>query len=101
MSQPNQDVHPVRRRAGYLSALSKLYKSVQRLIEVEGPTEDALALQEKLHERYAKYLESHEVALASVPERELSLKASHIDIENRQRETAENLQMYIDHRPRI
>ena len=69
MSQKGINVHPVRRRAGYLSALSKLYKSVQRLIETDGTTEDALQLQEKLNDRYTKYLESHETALASVPER--------------------------------
>ena len=86
------NVHPVRRRAGYLSALSKLYKSVQRLIDTEGTTEDALELQDKLHDRYTKYLENHEVALASVPEREVSLSASHIDIEARHREAVEFLQ---------
>ena len=90
------NVHPVRRRAGYLSALSKLYKSIQRLIDMEGSTEDALELQEKLNVRYAKYLESHETALASQPEREVSLNESHLDIEKRHREAAELLQTYLD-----
>ena len=63
MSQPKPDVHPVRRRAGLLSALSKLYTTVRRFIDSGGATEDALDLQQKLHERYATYLESHETAL--------------------------------------
>ena len=89
------NVHPVRQRAGYLSALSKLYKSIQRLIEIEGTTEDALELQEKLNVRYTRYLESHEAALAAFPEREGSLNESHLDIEKRHREAAESLQTYI------
>ena len=96
MSQKGIKVHPVRRRAGYLSALSKLYKSVQRLVDIEGSTEDALELQEKLNVRYAKYLESHETALALQPEREVSLNESHLDIEKRHREAAEQLRAYID-----
>ena len=86
----------MRQRAGYLSALSKLYKSIQRLVDIEGSTEDALELQEKLNVRYAKYLESHETALASQPEREVSLNESHLDIGKRHREAAELLQTYLD-----
>ena len=96
MSQKGINVHPVRRRAGYLSALSKLYKSVQRFVDIEGSTEDALELQEKLNVRYTRYLESHEAALAAVPERQASFNESHLDIEKRQREIAEQLQTYLD-----
>ena len=96
MSQPKQDVHPVRRRAGYLSALSNYTKTVARHVETEGTSEDALELQGKLHDRFTKYLESHETALASVPEREDSLKASHVDIETRHRKASDLLQNYID-----
>ena len=96
MSQKGINVHPVRQRAGYLSALSKLYKTVQRLIDTEGTSEDALVLQEKLHDRYTKYFESHEVALASMPERESSLNESHRDMGKRHHEAAEQLKTYID-----
>ena len=96
MSQKGINVHPVRQRAGYLSALSKLYKTVQRLVDMQGSIEDAIELQGKLHDRYTKYLASHENALASVPEREASLNASHVDIEKRHREAADLLQAYID-----
>ena len=75
--------------------MSKLYNSIQRLIEIEGTTEEALELQEKLNVRYKKYLKSHETALASVPERESSFNESHLDIEKRHREAAEQLQAYM------
>ena len=96
MSQPKPDVHPVRRRAGLLSALAKLYASVRNLIETDGSTEEALAIQQKLDERYTAYLESHENALVAVPEREISLNTSHIDIEQRHQQAVEMLQAYID-----
>ena len=63
---------------------------------MQGSTEDAIELQGKLHDRYTKYLASHENALASVSEREASLNASHVDIEKRHREAADLLQAYID-----
>ena len=96
MSQPDTHAHPARRRAGFLSALSKLYSKILRLIETDGTTEEALELQQKLQERYEKYSESHEVALASLPERESSLNASHLDVDRRHLEISEQLQAYID-----
>ena len=94
MSQSH--AHPARRRAGFLSALSKLYSKIRRHVESEGSTEEALELQQKLQERYAKYLECHEEALVAVPEREMSLNASHVDVDHRHLEVAELLQTYID-----
>ena len=67
MSQKGKDVHPVRRRAGFLSALAKLYSAVRTLLNSEGTAEEALQIQQKLHERYTAYLESHETALVEVP----------------------------------
>ena len=64
MSQQGE-ADPVRRRAGLLSSLVKLYVSVKELIDEDGSTEDATKLQEKLSERYVAYLESHEVSLAT------------------------------------
>ena len=89
-------MHPVRRRAGLLSSLAKLYATVRRLLNSEGTTEEALELQQKLHARYTSYLESHENALVAVPEREHSLTTSHIDFEERHQEAVEMLQAYID-----
>ena len=91
-----KDVHPVRRRAGYLSSLSKLYTTVRRFIDSGGSTEEAVELQQKLQERYASYLESHETALVEVPERENSLNASQIDVDERHQEAVAQLQAYID-----
>ena len=80
-----------------LALCQNCIKPLQDLIETEGTSEDALELQGKLHDRYTKYLESHETALASVPEREDSLKGlSCIDIEKRHREASDLLQEYID-----
>ena len=72
MSQPAKQVHPVRRRAGLLSALTKLYTAVRRLIDSGGSTEEAQEIQHKLHDRYTAYLECHETALVEVPDREES-----------------------------
>ena len=44
MSQKGINVHPARQRAGYLSALSKQYAKIRRLIETKGTTEEALDL---------------------------------------------------------
>ena len=51
MSHKEPHAHPVRRRAGLLSALSKLYTTVRRFIDSGGSSEDALVLQQKLQER--------------------------------------------------
>ena len=96
MSHPETHAHPVRRRAGLLSALSRLYTTVRRFIDTGGSTEEAVELQQKLHERYATYLESHETALVEVPERENSLNASQIDVDGRHQEAVAQLQAYID-----
>ena len=96
MSQPEQHAHPAHRRAGFLSALSKLYSKIRRHIESKGTTDEALELQEKLRERYARYLECHEETLVGVPEREGSLNASHVDVDQRHLEVHDLLQAYID-----
>ena len=90
------EVMPVRQRAGYLSALSKTYSAIRRLIETGGSTDEALELQTKLRERYEKYLKCHEAALVAVPEREESLNASHINVDQRHLEVEEQLQAYIN-----
>ena len=84
MSQQGE-ADPVRRRAGLLSSLVKLYVSVKELIDEDGSTEDATKLQEKLSERYVAYLESHEVSLATYPDREDNLMTSHVKYELRHR----------------
>ena len=96
MSQKGKAVHPVRRRAGLLSALAKLYGAVQTLLDSEGTAEEAIQIQQKLHERYTAYLDSHETALVDVPEREASLNTSHIDIEQRHQQATRMLQAFIN-----
>ena len=58
--------------------------------------DDAFKLQQKLHDRYTAYLESHEEALVAVQERESSLNASHVDVDQRHQEAVDQLQAYID-----
>ena len=96
MSKAGKDVHPVRRRAGLLSALTKVHTAVFRLIDSGGSTDEAREIQQKLEDRYTTYLECHETALVEVPERETSLNTSHFDIDQRHQDIAEQLQVYID-----
>ena len=62
----------------------------------EGTTEEALELQEKLRDRYARYLEGHEEALVQLPEREISLNLSHMEVDKRHLDVHDLLQAYID-----
>ena len=95
MSQPSH-AQPVRRRAGLLSALTRLYTAVRRLVDLGGSEEEALEIQQKLHDRYTAYIECHETALVEVPDREATLNASHVDVDQRHQEHVEQLQAYID-----
>ena len=70
MSQAGAEADPIRRRAGLLSALVKLYVNAQKLMDKGGSADDAQQLYDKLHERYTRYVESHEIALATYPDRE-------------------------------
>ena len=69
---------------------------MRRLIDFGGSTEEAQEIQQKLHDRYTAYLECHETALVEVPEREASLNASHVDVDQRHQDHVEQLQAYID-----
>ena len=95
MSQPGGEADPIRRRAGLLSALVKLYVNAQKLMDKGGSAEDAQELHDKLHERYTKYLESHEIALATYPDRDEALIASHVRSEQRHQQLVDNLEIYI------
>ena len=92
MSQHDGEVDPVRRRAGLISALVKLYVKTQKLLDEDGSPEEAVQLQEKLHERYTVYLEGHEIALSTYPDKEESLTSSHIRNELRHQQAIDTLQ---------
>ena len=96
MSQHDGEVDPVRRRAGLISALVKLYVKTQKLLDEDGSPEEAVQLQEKLHERYTVYLEGHEIALSTYPDKVESLTSSHIRNELRHQQAIDTLQNYID-----
>ena len=53
-------------------------------------------MQEKFRDRYAKYLEGHEEALVQLPEREVSLNLSHMEVDKRHLEVHDLLHAYID-----
>ena len=95
MSQPEVRPDPIRRRAGLLSSLVKLYAGIKTLIENDGTAEEAQQLIAKLHERYDAYLESHEIALANYPDREDTLLASHYKNEERHQQLLSNLTAYV------
>ena len=46
MSQNEGEVDPVRRRAGLISALVKLYVKAQKLLDEDGSAEEAVQLQD-------------------------------------------------------
>ena len=94
MSQAGAEADPIRRRAGLLSALVKLYVNAQKLMAKGGSADDAQQLLDKLTERYTKYLESHETALAAYPEREETLVTSHVKNEQRHQQLVDSLEVY-------
>ena len=94
MSQPGE-ADPIRRRAGLLSALVKLYVNAQKLMDKGGSTEEAQQLHDKLYERYTRYLESHEIALATYPDRDEALIESHVRSEQRHQQLVDSLEVYI------
>ena len=91
---------PMRSRAGYLSSLSKLYTSISELIQSNGSTDEASDLQYKLIARYTAYLESHELALASAPEKEDSMLKSHDHNEERYKRVLAELEVYVIEGPK-
>ena len=56
MSHTGTEADPVRRRAGLLSALVKLYVNAQKLMDKGGSAEEAQQLLDKIHDRYNVYL---------------------------------------------
>ena len=66
----------------------------KKLIDKGGSSDDAQQLLDKLNSRYAKYLESHELALAAYPDREEPLMTSHIRSEQRHQQLMDNLEVY-------
>ena len=87
---------PIRSRAGQMSALARIYRSVSDLFHQQGSTDDAVELKDKLVERYTTYLKSHALALASAPtEKEETLQKSHEFNESRYVKTLNELETYI------
>ena len=66
-----------RSRAGYLGALTKLYKSVDQIVSSSAPIDDAVDSLNRINARYAKYLESHDLCVVANPENNAELQVSH------------------------
>ena len=84
-----------RSRAGYLGALTKLYKSVDQLVSSNAPIEDAVDSLNRINARYAKYLESHDLCVVTNPESNAELQVSHDMAQQEHDEVCVLLQAYI------
>ena len=96
MSQPSVEPKPARRRAGLLSALSRLYNDAHDLMNGTASKEEIINVNAKLDEQYKKYLDSHEVTLEEQPEREQFLVDSHVLNEQRHRKIVSQLAAYLE-----
>ena len=96
MSQLSAEPKPARRRAGLLSALSRLYNDAHDLMNRNASKEEIDNLIIKLDEQYMKYLDMHEVTLEEQPERELFLVDSHVLNEQRHRKIVSQIAVYLE-----
>ena len=86
---------PLRRRAGLLSSLSRVYNEAERLINSGGSHEEVEEIRVKIEQRYTAYLESHELTLTEYPEREPTLITSHDLSDKRHELILNNLDSYV------
>ena len=86
---------PLRRRAGLLSSLSRVYNEAERLMNFNGSHEEVEQVRAKIEQRYSAYLESHEATLAEYPEREPTLVTSHDLNDKRYELILNNLAAYV------
>ena len=90
-----QGPNAIRSRAGYLGALTKQYKLVNDLIASNGQVEEAVDLLNRINTRYTRYLESHELCLATTASGNEDLTASHETTETEHNQVVDKLQAYI------
>ena len=95
MSDNSNQPDPPRRRAGLLSALTRIYSEAHRLMKNGGSPEEVAEIRTKIEDRYTAYLESHELTLAEYPDRETSLVKSHDHNELKYQLILDNLDAYI------
>ena len=96
MSQVGKDPDPLRRRAGLLSALSRIYSEAYRLMKNGGTPEEIEQLRARIEDRYTAYLEGHEVTLVEYPDREQTLVESHHAYELKHQLLLDNLTAYVE-----
>ena len=96
MSQLGVEPKPARRRAGLLSALTRLYNDAHDLMNKNASKEEIENLITKLDEQCMKYLDSHDSTLEDQPEREQFLVNSHVLNEQRHRKIVSQLAAYLE-----
>ena len=99
MPKHGLEVDPVRRRAGLIGSLSRLYLSARRLIADGEPSKDGVTLMGKIVERYADYVECHNTVLLELtdPEKLQKITESHDYYEKTQKTLVADLRNYIEH----
>ena len=90
-----KEPNPLRRRAGLLSSLSRVYNEAERLINYDGTREEVEEVRGKIEQRYSAYLDSHVATLAEYPEREPTLVTSHDFNDKRYKLILNNLDAYV------
>ena len=96
MAGVDKEPDPLRRRAGLLSALSRIYSEAYRLMKSGGTPEDIEQLRAKIEDRYSAYLEGHEVTLVEYPDRKQRLIESHDANELKHQLLLDNLAAYVE-----
>ena len=87
-SHQAQGPDPLRSRSSHIGYLTKQCNAIDYMITGIASHAEAVAAQKALHHRYKSYLESHEFALASIPDPN-TLTQSHVS-------TAERHNLYCD-----
>ena len=95
-SSQAQEPDPFRSRAGYLAALTRCYNGARELLPTNPTPDQVTQTQDKLSERYYAYLESHHACVATYPEREDELNASHKQCKQQHQDVLAALQAYLD-----
>ena len=96
MSQVGKDPDPLRRRAGLLSALSRIYNEAYRLMKNGGTPEEVEQLRAKIEDGYNAHLEGHEVTLVEYPDREQTLVESHDAYDLKHQLLLDQLTVYVE-----
>ena len=94
-SHQAQGPDPLRSRSSHIGYLTKQCNAIDHMISGTASHAEAVSAQKALHHRYMSYLESHELALAAVPDPN-TLTQSHISTAERHNHYCELIRAYIE-----